>query len=148
MQDNEYTDAQVGDARGLFKSLDPVPCGAVPAHLIQCSSFSLPDPMLRFQSTSSSALVPCSLPYPVLQFQSTSSIALVPYIQSASSSLPHPVLIGLLIQVTSSSLVWGSSSLPNSVPIYLIQNSGSMHSASVRKTLISVLYMSYFTFFE
>ena len=34
MQDNEYTDAPVGDARGLFKSLDPAPCGAVPA----CSS--------------------------------------------------------------------------------------------------------------
>ena len=29
---NEYTDAQVGDAGGLFESLDPVPCGAVPVH--------------------------------------------------------------------------------------------------------------------
>ena len=42
MQDNESTDAQVGDAGGLFKSLDPAPCGAVPAYLIQCSSSSLP----------------------------------------------------------------------------------------------------------
>ena len=57
MQDNEYTDAQVGDAGGLFQSLDPAPCGAVPAYLIHCSSSNLPDPVLRFQS----------IPHPVLQ---------------------------------------------------------------------------------
>ena len=89
MQDNEYTDAQVGDAGGLFKSLDPAPCGAVPAYLIQCSSSSLPDPVppvpvylihavLQFQSTSSSALVPCSLPHPLLRFHPTSSSVPVP----------------------------------------------------------------------
>ena len=61
MQDNEYTDAQVGDAGGLFKSLDPAPCGAVPAYLIQCCSSSLPHPVLQFQSTSSSAAVPVYL---------------------------------------------------------------------------------------
>ena len=58
MQDNEYTDAQVGDAGGLFKSLDPALCGAVPAYLMQCCNSSLPDPVLRFQSTSSSAAIP------------------------------------------------------------------------------------------
>ena len=91
MQDNEYTDAQVGDAGGLFKSLDPAPCGAVPAYLTQCASSSLPHPVLQFQSTSSSAAVPVyfiqccssSLPHLVLQFQSTSSSAPVP------CSLPH-----------------------------------------------------------
>ena len=54
---NEYTDAQVGDAGGLFESIDPAPCEAVPAH----------------RSTSSSVPVPWSLLRPVLQFQSTSS---------------------------------------------------------------------------
>ena len=92
MQDNEYTDAQVGDAGGLFKSLDPAPCGAVPAYLIQCSSSSLPDPVppipvYLIQCCSSSlphpvlwflavCLIHCSgsiLPHPVFQFQSTSS---------------------------------------------------------------------------
>ena len=86
MQDN------VGDAGGLFKSLDPASCGAVPASssapvpifLIQCSGSSLPHPvlqiqsiphpLLQFQSTSSNILVPCSLPHPLLRFQSTSSI--------------------------------------------------------------------------
>ena len=80
--DNEYTDAQVGDAGGLFKSLDPIPCGAVPAYLIECSSSSPPDPLLQIQSTSSSTsdpiyLIHCcssSLPHPVLQFQSTSPV--------------------------------------------------------------------------
>ena len=84
--DNEYTDAQVGDTGGLFKSLDPVPCGAVPAYLIECSSSSLPDPVLQIQSTSSSAAVPAyliqcfrsNLPHPLLQFQSTSSSAPIP----------------------------------------------------------------------
>ena len=89
MQDNEYTDTQVGDAGGLFKSLEPALCGAVPASssapvpvfLIQCSGSSLPHPVLQIQSTSSSAAVPvyfiqCPssiLPHPVLQLQSTSS---------------------------------------------------------------------------
>ena len=92
MQGNEYTDAQVGDAGGLFKSLDPAPCGAVPAYLIQCSSSSLPDPVppvpvYLIQCCSSSlphpvlwfhavCLIHCSgsiLPHPVFQFQSTSS---------------------------------------------------------------------------
>ena len=54
MKDNEYTDAQVGDAGGLFKSLDPAPCGAVPVYciqyLIQCSTFNFPDPVLQFSS--------------------------------------------------------------------------------------------------
>ena len=91
MQDNEYTDAQGGDARGLFKSLDPAPCGAVPAYLIQCSSSNLPDPVLWFQSTSSSASDPVY----------TSSTATVPvYLiqyygskQSASSTAPVPVYL-------------------------------------------------------
>ena len=34
MQENEYTNAHVGDAGGLFKSLYPAPCGAVLAYLI------------------------------------------------------------------------------------------------------------------
>ena len=110
MQDNEYTDAQVGDAGGLFKSLDPAPCGAVPVYLIHCSSSSLPHPMFQFQSTSSNVPVPVyliqcsssSLPHPMFQFQSTSSR------QCSSSSLPHPVL-----QFQST-----SSSAP--VPVYLI----------------------------
>ena len=127
MQDNEYTDAQVGDAGGLFKSLDPAPCGAVPAYLIQCSSSSLPDPVLRFQSTSSSASdpvyliqcsmqsgsssapVPCSLAHPVLRFHA------VWLIQCSSSSLPHPV------QSTSSS-------------------------TPVQKTLISCSFVHFFSF--
>ena len=73
MQDNEYTDAQVGDAGGLFKSLDPAPCGAVPAYLIQCCSSSLPHPVLWFHAV---CLIHCSgsiLPHPMFQFQSTSS---------------------------------------------------------------------------
>ena len=53
-----HDNTQVGDAGGLFKSLDPALCGTVPAYLIQCSSSSLPDPVLRFQSTSSSASDP------------------------------------------------------------------------------------------
>ena len=93
MQDNEYTDAQVGDAGGLFKSLDPAPCGAVPAS-------SAPVPVYLIQCCSSSS----SLPHPVLQFQSTSSSAVVPVylIQCFSSSLPHPVPV-YLIQCSSSS---------------------------------------------
>ena len=88
MQDNEYTDAQVGDPGGLFKSLDPALCGAVPAYLIQWSSSSLPDPVLLIQCSGS------SLRHPVLQFQSTSSSAAVPVylIQCSGSSLRHPVL--------------------------------------------------------
>ena len=121
IQDNEYTDAQVGDAGGLFKSLDPAPCGAVPAYLTQCSSSSLPHPVLQFsQCTSSSAAVPVyliqccsspSVPHPVLQFRSTSSNAAV-------------------------------------LPVYLIQCSGSMQSAlPVQKTLIS-FYFCFCTFFS
>ena len=53
MQNNEYTDAQVGDTGGLFKSLDPAPCGAVPAYI--------PHPVLQFQSSLSSAPVPVYL---------------------------------------------------------------------------------------
>ena len=114
------SEVQVGDAGGLFKSLDPALCGAVPAYLIQCSSSSLPDPVLRFQSTSSSAGVPVYLiqcwssslphpvsnstvPHPVLQSQSTSSSAPVP------CSLPHPVL------------QFQSTSFSALVPSYLIQ---------------------------
>ena len=109
MQDNEYTDAQVWDAGGLFKSLDPAPCGAVPAYLTQCSSSSLPHPVLQFWSTSSSAAVPVYL------------------IQCCSSGLPHPVL-----------QFWSTSSSASD-PVYLIQCSGSMQSASpVQKTLISL----------
>ena len=128
MLDNEYTDAQVWDARGLFKSLDPAPCGAVPAYLTQCSSSSLPQPVLQFWY-----LIQCcssSLPHPVLQFsQCTSSSAAVPVylIQCCSSGLPHPVL------------QFRSTSSSASDPVYLIQCSGSMQSASpVQKTLISL----------
>ena len=84
MQDNEYTDAQVGDAGGLFKSLDPAPCGAVPAsslpdpvppvpvYLIQCCSSSLPHPVLWFHAV---CLFHCSgsiLPHPVYLIQYSS----------------------------------------------------------------------------
>ena len=76
---NEYTNAQVGDTGGLFKSLDPALCGVVPAYFIQCPSSNLPCPMLQFQSTSSSAAVPvyliiysapvlCSLPHHNVSF--------------------------------------------------------------------------------
>ena len=85
MQDNEYTDAQVGDAGGLFKSLDPAPCGAVPAYLIQCSSSSLPDPVPPVPVY----LIQCccsSLPHPVLWFHA------VCLIDCSGSILPHPVL--------------------------------------------------------
>ena len=151
-QDNENTDAQVGDAGGLFKSLDPAPFGAVPAYfiqspvwavpayLIQCSSSSL-----QFQSTSSSAPVPayliqCSLPHPVLQFQpiylikcSSSSLYLIQHSSSSlphpcsSSSLPHPVLTSSMLLVSSSS-PHHNSSLPHPgapIPAYLIQCSNS-----------------------
>ena len=73
MQDNEYTDAQVGDAGGLFKSLDPAPCGAVPVY---------PHPVLQFQSTS----------VPVYLIQRSSAPIPVYLIQYSSSSLPHPAL--------------------------------------------------------
>ena len=46
----EYTDAQVGDAGGLFMS---DLCGAVPVYLVQCCSSNLPRLVLQFQSTSS-----------------------------------------------------------------------------------------------
>ena len=88
MQDNEYTDAQVGDAGGLFKSLDPAPCGAVPVYLIQS-----PIPVYLIQSPIPVYLIQCSS-----SMQSASSSgALVPVpvylIQwCSSSSLPHPVL--------------------------------------------------------
>ena len=158
MQDNEYTDAQVGDAGGLFKSLDPAPCGAVPVYLqcssapvylIQCSSSSLPHPVLQFQSTSSSAAVPVpsswsvlpvssasvpvyliqcsssSLPHPVLQFQSTSSSPAVPVylIQwcSSSSSLPHPLFQFQSPVYLSPVLQFQSTLSSASVPVYLIQ---------------------------
>ena len=39
--DNKYTNAQVGDTGGLFESLDPAPCGAVPAFRSTSSSSSL-----------------------------------------------------------------------------------------------------------
>ena len=87
MQDSEYTDAQVGDAGGLFKSLDPALCGAVPAY---------PHPVLQFQPTSSSTAVPVyliqysSLSHPIFQFQSTSSST--PVSIYLTSSLHHPVL--------------------------------------------------------
>ena len=42
------------------------------------SGSSLPHPVLLFQSTSSSALVPCSLPHSLLRFHPTSSSAPVP----------------------------------------------------------------------
>ena len=105
---NEYTDAQVGDAGGLFESLDPAPCGAVPVHPVYRSSSSLPTsypvpvylPHIQFQSTSSSAPVPVHLPH--IQFQSTylisSSSLLRPVLQFqstyliSSSSLLRPVL--------------------------------------------------------
>ena len=93
MQDNEYTDAQVGDAGGLFKSLDPAPCGAVPAYLIQCSSSSLPDPVPPIPVY----LIQCcssSLPHPVLWFHA------VCLIHCSGSILPHPVF---QFQSTSSS---------------------------------------------
>ena len=98
MQDNEYTDAQVGDAGGLFKSLDPAPCGAVAAYLIQYSSSSLPDPAFQFQSTSSSAAVPVYL----IQCSSSSltsfSDPIPSYLmQCSNSSLPHPVLCSLFL---------------------------------------------------
>ena len=114
---------------------------AVPVYLIQCSSSSLPHPVsnssllhpvLQFQSTSSSALVPCSVLHPVLQFQSTSSSL---QFQSASSSAPVP---SYLIQCS-------SSSLPH--PVLQFQSV-----SPVQKTLIScslfLFLLSNFTFFE
>ena len=61
---NEYTNAQVGDAGGLFESLDPALHGAVPAH----------------PSTSSSVPVPVYLPHPVAVY----------FVHCSSSSLLHP----------------------------------------------------------
>ena len=163
MQDN----AQVEDVRGLFKSLDPAPCGAVPAYLIQCSSSSLPNPVLLFQSTSSTVSNPVyfiqcsssSLRHPVLQFQSTSSSAPIPVclIQYSCSSLPHPMF---QIQSTSSSapvpvyvIQCYSSSLPH--PVLQFQSASS--STPVQKTLLNTsslflflvhFFLSNFTFFE
>ena len=133
MQDNEYTDAQVGDAGGLFKSLDPAPCGAVRAYLIQCSCSSLPDPVLRFQSTSSSAsnpvyLIQCfrsSLPHSVLQLHPTSSSVPVPV---SNSGLPHSVV---QFQSTSSSIPVQKTSISCCLFLFLY-----------------IFFLSNFTFFE
>ena len=135
MQDNEYTDAQVGDAGGLFKSLDPAPCGAGPAYLIQCSSSSLPHPVLQIQSTSSSAPVPVfliqcsgsSLPSssasdPVYLIQCSGSM------QSASSSAPVPVYL-----------------IQSPIPVYLIQCSNS--SLPHQKTISCSLFLFFSCFY-
>ena len=166
MQDNEYTDAQVGDARGLFELLDPVPCGTVPAYLIQCSSSSLHHSVLQVQPTSSSASDPvyfiqccsCSLAHPALQFQSTSSSALVPFsllhlvLQLQSPSFIAP------IRPTSSSVpvaFSNSRSTSSSVPmsVYLIQYSSpedfnfSLISCSIF-LFLCIFFLSNFTYFE
>ena len=73
MQDNEYTNAQVGDAGGLFKSPRSSPVWG---------SSSLPHPVLQFQST---------VPLPVLQFQSTVPYPVLQFRSSNSSSAPVPV---------------------------------------------------------
>ena len=92
MQDNEYIDAQVRDAGGLFKLLDPVPCGAVPVYLhlvlqFQPTSSSTPVPVYLVQYSVPGYLIQCfgsSLPHPIVKFQSTHPVL--------SSILPHPVL--------------------------------------------------------
>ena len=58
---NEYTDAQVGDAEGLFKSLNPAPCGVHPVYLISVPVtvwLSHPVPAYFDQCSSSSLLHP------------------------------------------------------------------------------------------
>ena len=108
---NEYTDAQVGDAGGLFESLDPAPCGAVPVHPVYRSSSSLPTsypvPVYFVQCSSSS--LPTSYPVPVY------------FVQCSSSSLPtsYPVPV-YFVQCSSSSL---PTSYP--VPVYFVQCSSS-----------------------
>ena len=132
MQDNEYTDAQVGDAGGLFKSLDPAPCRAVPAYLIQCSSSSLPDPVPPIPAY----LIQCSsssLPDPVPPIP-------VYLIQCCSSSLPHPVLWFHAVCLIHCS----GSILPH--PVFQFQSTSS--STPVQKTLISlVVYFCFCTIF-
>ena len=79
---NEYTNAQVGDAGGLFESLDPALCGAA-VYFVHCSSSSLLHPRTSpvwgfFQS---SVYLQCS-------FAWTGSFAWAPLLQG-------PIFIGI-----------------------------------------------------
>ena len=114
MQDNEYTNAQVGDAGGLFNSL------------LVWGSSSLPHWVLQFQSSWSSASDPVYL----IQL----------HIQCCSSSLRHPLVqfhpVYLIqysgsTQSTSSSLQFQSTLSSAPIPVYLTSSEDFNFSCSL-----------------
>ena len=130
MQDNEYTDAQVGDAGGLFKSLGPALCGAVPVFLIQCSGSSLHHPVLQIQSTSSSAAVPVYL------IQCSGSIQCCSSKSTYTSFMISALVPSYLIQCSSLQFQSTSSSLQ-----FLFNFSCSL------LLFLYIFFLSNFTFF-